>query len=338
MDPMRIKFAVAGGCGIGFGHVMRCASIATEAAARGHSVSFALRGDATAALALGDEVADVVVVPWAGAEPAVRDCDWLVIDAPGDIQAELDAAAAAGVRSCVLGRVDHLDHADATVLPFAHGPTTRHPRLVQGPEWCFVAAAMATYASRPYPASRRIALVTLGAADQLGLTLPIARVVRDALLASPESGWLELHVVVGPAFADGEAVARELEALGCRLRRGPGRAELASLMGRTAFALTGFGSSLYDLAAVGVPAAYWTHRGDDLEAARRLEAAGLGVLAGEGSRFSSAGCRELLARTVLDPLWRVRASVRGRAVVARADGAARLVTLMECGVPLEATA
>lgn len=335
---MRIKFAVAGGRGIGFGHVMRCASIATEAAARGHSVAFALRGDATAALALGDEVADVVVVPWNGAEPMVRDCDWLVIDAPGDIRAELDAAAAAGVRTCVLGRVDHLEHADATVLPFAHGPKTSHPRLVQGPEWCFVAAAMSTHADRPYPDTRRIALITLGAADPLGLTVPIARVARDALLASGDSGWLELHVVVGPAFADGEAVARELEALGCRLRRGPGRAELASLMGRAAFALAGFGSSLYDLASAGVPAAYWTHRAEDLEAARRLEAAGMGVLGGDGGRFSAAACRDLLARTVLDPLWRVRAAVRGRTVVARADGAARLVTLIERGLPLEATA
>jgi spore coat polysaccharide biosynthesis predicted glycosyltransferase SpsG len=334
---MRIKFAIAGGRGVGFGHVMRCASIATEAAARGHSVSFALRGDATAALALGEEVADVVVLPWAGTDQ-LRDCDWLVIDAPGPIRAELEAAAAAGVRTCVLGRLDQLEHADATVLPFAHGPGISHPRLVQGPEWCFVAAAMSTYADRPYPDTRHIALITLGAADPLGLTVPIARVVRDGLLASADSGWLELHAVVGPAFADDEVVARELEALGCRLRRGPGRAELASLMGRATFALAGFGSSLYDLAAVGVPTVYWTHQAEDLEAARRLEAAGLGALGGDGLQFSVAECRDLLGRTVLDPMWRVHASVRGRAVVARADGAARLVTLMERGLPLEATA
>ena len=337
-DLIRIKFAVAGGRGIGFGHVMRCASIAAAAAERGHAVSFALRGDATAALALGEEVPDVVLRPWAGTQQLVEDCDWLVIDDPGEIRAELVTARAAGVRTCVLGRVDQLDLADATVLPIAHGPKLSHPRLLQGGEWCLISPAIGTYRARPYPEARLIGLITLGAADPLGLTVPVARAVREAVLGSREMPWLKLHVIVGPAFADGESVARELEAVGCRLRRGPSRAELAALMGRAVFAATAFGTSVYDLAAVGVPMVYWTHRSTDLEAAHRLEAAGIGALAGDGSDFTPAACRELLGRTLLDPMWRVRASVRGRAVVANADGAARIVTLMERGMPLEASA
>ena len=337
-DLIRIKFAVAGGRGIGFGHVMRCASIASAAAERGHAVSFALRGDATAALALGEEVPDVVLRPWAGTQQLVEDCDWLVIDDPGEIRAELVTARAAGVRTCVLGRVDQLDLADATVLPIPHGPKLSHPRLLQGGEWCLISPAIGTYRARPYPEARLIGLITLGAADPLGLTVPVARAVREAVLGSREMPWLKLHVIVGPAFADGESVARELEAVGCRLRRGPSRAELAALMGRAVFAATAFGTSVYDLAAVGVPMVYWTHRPTDLEAAHRLEAAGIGALAGDGSDFAPAACRELLGRTLLDPMWRVRASVRGRAVVANADGAARIVTLMERGMPLEASA
>jgi spore coat polysaccharide biosynthesis predicted glycosyltransferase SpsG len=197
---------------------------------------------------------------------------------------------------------------------------------------------MGTYVSRPYPGTRRIGLITLGAADPLALTVPIAQVVREAIVGSSESAWLDLHVIVGPAFADDEGVARELEAIGCRVRRGPGRAELASLIGRSLFALSAFGTTVYDLAAVGVPMLFWTHRPSDLEPARRLESAGIGALGGDASEFTSAGCHEQLDRTVLDPVWRVHASVRGRAVVANADGAARIVTLMERGMPLEASA
>ena len=334
---MQIRFAVAGGRGVGLGHVMRCAAIAAEAEARGHSVRFVLRGDAAAALALGAELQDVELEPWTTPMQTASAGDWLVVDAPGDVRGELLAARAAGARTCVIDRLDQLDAADATVLPVAHGPRLTHPRLFQGPEWCIIAPVVRTCADRPYPGHRCIGLITLGAADPLGLTEQIARVVRDAVASSVESPWLELQVVVGPAFADPETTARSLEALGCRLRRGPDRAELASLMGRTLFAVSAFGTSVYDLAAVGVPVVYWTHRASDLEPAHRLEAAGLGAVGGDGTRFAADACRDLLRRTVLDPTWRARASMRGRALVANANGAARIVDLMEIGM-LEASA
>jgi spore coat polysaccharide biosynthesis predicted glycosyltransferase SpsG len=123
--------------------------------------------------------------------------------------------------------------------------------------------------------------------------------------------------------------------MGCRLRRGPGRGELASLMARSLLAVSAFGTSLHDLATLGVPVVYWTHRASDLADARRLEAAGHGALGGDGAGFSPAECEALLGRTVLDPAWRVRASAQGRALLAPADGARRIVTLMETGVPVE---
>jgi spore coat polysaccharide biosynthesis predicted glycosyltransferase SpsG len=178
-----------------------------------------------------------------------------------------------------------------------------------------------------------MALVTFGGADPLGLTVPAARAVRDALAGAAQGRWLELQVVVGPAFADGEQVARELEGMECRLRRGPGRAELASLMARSVFAVAAFGTSLYELAALGVPVVYWTHRAADLADAGRLEAAGLGALGGDGGAFSAAACQATLGRTVLDSGWRLAASARGRALLAGADGAKRIVQLMETGVP-----
>jgi len=323
---VRIRFLVSGGAGLGLGHVMRTAVLAAEARRQGHGVTLVVRGDAAAHAALAAEVPGAPIESWGEAAAAVSTSGAIIIDSPEEIGAELGLARQRGVRSVVLDRTDHLDHADATVLPILHGPSIQHPRLFQGAEFVAIAPAVRAADTVAYPDDRSIALITAGGADPVGLTAPLAEALTTVL--QDRAGAPAIHVVVGPAFASADALARQLAHSHVYVHRALPRAGLAALMARSRFALTGFGTTIYDLAVLGTPAVYWTHRPTDLEAARRLEARGIGACGGDGTRLTPAAVTAVLAETVLRDGWCVECSARGRALVAPADGARAVLRLL----------
>jgi spore coat polysaccharide biosynthesis predicted glycosyltransferase SpsG len=322
---LRIRFLVSGGARLGLGHVMRTAVLAAEARRQGHGVTMVVRGDAAAHAALAAELPGAPIESWREPAAAVSAGGPILIDSPEDISVELSTARQRGVRSVVMDRTDHLDHADATVLPVLHGPAIAHPRLFQGAEFVAVAPVVRSAEVPAYPAGRSIALVTAGGADPVGLTTPL---VETLLAALGSHDAAPVHVVVGPAFAGSDALVQRLTRASAHVHRALPRARLAELMARARFALTGFGTTVYDLAVLGTPVVYWTHRSADLEDARRLEARGLGACGGDGTAIKPDDITAVLARTVLRDSWCVEASVRGRALVGPANGAAAVIRLL----------
>jgi spore coat polysaccharide biosynthesis predicted glycosyltransferase SpsG len=223
-------------------------------------------------------------------------------------------------------RLEYLDAADATVLPILHGPPIEHPRLFQGARFVALSTAVRTFASSPYPEGRTVGLVTIGGADPLGLTIPLASAAKAALSATGHT--TPLHAIVGPAFKDGDSVARQLLDSGIEVHRGLSRADVVQWMAHSRFALSGFGTSIYDLAALGTPVVYWTHRSQDLPAALRLEERGLGACGGNGGSIDSGDAEAVLRRTVCNDEWCRVASDRGRELVRAADGARAVVELL----------
>ena len=327
---VRIRFLVSGGAGLGLGHVMRTAVLAAEARRQGHGVTLVVRGDASARAALAAELPGAPVESWRAPDDAVHAGGAVVIDSPEEIGAELEMAQRRGVRTLVLDRTDHLGQADTTVLPVLHGPSIEHPRLYQGAAFVLIAPAVRAADPAEYPGARSIALITAGGADPLGLTAPLAEALTAALAARGPIAP-SLHVVVGPAFADGDALARRLARSSAYIHRALPRPALAALMAQARFTLTGFGTTVYDLAALGTPVVYWTHRSKDLEAAKRLHARGVGACGGDGTRLTVASITSVLEQTVLQESWCAAASARGRELVAPADGARAVLRLLEDG-------
>jgi hypothetical protein len=313
---------------------MRTAVLAAEARRQGHGVTLVVRGDSAAHAALAAELPGAPIESWREAASAVGAGGAIVIDSPEDIGGELAMARARGVRSLVIDRTDHLDHADATVLPILHGPLIEHPRLFQGAEFLAISPTIRAADTAGYAATRSIGLITAGGADPVGLTAPLTEALAAALAGHPDAA--AIHVVIGPAFTGGDALARRLSSSNAFVHRALPRAGLAALMARSRFALTGFGTTVYDLAVLGTPVLYWTHRPADLDAARRLEARGLGACGGDGSRITTDGVAAVLAATVLRDGWCEAASARGRALVAPADGARAVLRLL-AGDPVSAT-
>jgi spore coat polysaccharide biosynthesis predicted glycosyltransferase SpsG len=324
-----LALAVSGGTGLGLGHLMRAAALAESARERGLAVRVAIDGDQRAAEALRAELPGVELGRWRDAGD-LRGARWVAFDTRREIAAELAAVRRAGSRALVLDRLDFLDAADLTVVPALHAPPLAHPRLRMGAPWLVVGSAVRELRAAPAAPPRRALLVSLGGADPLGLTArlaaPLARVAaRWPGPAAPP----EIHCALGPAFARRAALAAELAALGWRVHDAPPRRALLSLARGALGAVVGFGTSVYDLAFLGVPMVYLTHHAGDRPDAERLAALGIGALAAEGPAFDPPAFERAVAATLPDAGWRARASARGLALAGDGLGTRRILDLLE---------
>ena len=326
-ERTHLRFAVSGGSGVGLGHVMRCAAIAADARARGLRVTFALDGDEHAEEALRGEIPGAHVEAWKEARDLARPTDWVVFDSRRDLIPHLRAARRASARTAVLDRLDYLEEADVSVLPVLHAAPSDHPRVMQGARYCVTAPAVRDLDPTPYRvATRNVVLVTLGGADPLALTARVTPEVARCLSTWPENEpRRELHCVIGPAFRDRAQLARTLRGQHWHVHEAPSRSELAEMMNRSLFCVVGFGTTVYDLAYMGVPMVYVTHHRSDTEDACRLSEQGIGMLGANGSSFDAVEFRGVLARTLLDPDWRVRSSARGRELLRDGNGGGRIL-------------
>jgi spore coat polysaccharide biosynthesis predicted glycosyltransferase SpsG len=319
-----LRCVVSGGPAEGLGHAMRAAALAAEARRRGLGVAFAVAGDAARA-AVARELPGVPIEAWTGAAPPAPVARWSVFDTTQPLAAALDAVRKQRGRTLVLDRVDQLEACDLCVLPVAHAAPLSHPRLLQGAEYCVLAPLFRAAPVPDHPGTRDLLLVTLGGADPRGLTPAVcAAAERAGLLAGGLSG----HCVVGPAFTGAPGLAQALCERGWSVHSGVSREAMRELMARAQGAVAGFGTTLYELAWMGVPCVFLTHHARDVADAARLEARGFGASAGFGGELEAGPLCALLARTLGDAAWRARASAAGRARLGDGDGAGRILEAM----------
>lgn len=316
-----LRFVVSGGPAEGLGHAMRAAALAAEALGRGLRVAFAVHGDA-ARSAIARELPGTAAEPWTGAAPPTPVARWSVFDTTRPLAPALDAVRKQGGRALVLDRVDQLEACDLSILPVAHAAPRTHPRLLQGPGYCVVAPPFRERPVPAHPGERDLLLVTLGGADPLNRTPDVcAGIERAGLLGDGLAG----HCVAGPAFPAAPGLADALAEHGWTVHRGLPRTDMRELMARALGAVAGFGTTLYELAYMGVPSVFLTHHARDVDDAARLEALGIGASAGFGGAFEATAFRGLLARTLGDAAWRTRASAAARAQLGDGGGAGRIL-------------
>lgn len=124
-------------------------------------------------------------------------------------------------------------------------------------------------------------LITGGGTDPRDIT-------RLCCEATAQLHTLKLLIVLGPGYARWSLLEPLLATLphDVEIHRAP--SNMAALMSRADVALASFGSSAYELAAVGVPAAYVGLTDDHVESAGGLEAMGIATNVGVVDRVSAA--------------------------------------------------
>lgn len=328
---------------IGVGHVMRCLALAQAWQEAGGTTLFAL---AEGAELLGDrliaEGMDVVPLPVevGGAEDARQTLSlaereqavWLALDGyrfDADFQRRIKEGRR---RLLVLDDFGQARHywADLVLNQNAHADADLYPNreesteLLLGLDYALLRREFRTRPQRPAACRHpmRHLLLTLGGGDPDNLT---GRVIEE--LRAIDLSELETLAVVGA----GNPHRLRLEALcrasgrGVQLRSNV--ADMTDLYAWADLAVTGGGSTLWELAHLGVPAVTLILADNQEASSRRLDRYGAIRCLGYPQELAPGAIATAVARLCADPKQRRRMSERGRRLV-DGQGALRVVRRM----------
>lgn len=300
VDALRVYFRAAAGPRVGFGHVVRCRSLAR---ALGVAPRISLR--ATARTRIAAERLGVQLEPEGRrALAAVREADVMVVDDPSPRHADVwvQRARRAGVPVATvhdlgLGYVAADLGIDGSVRP------DRRMRGLRGPGYAMLDPRIVQWrARRRALVERDRVLIALGGGNYV---FGLASSLADAIAAERPSA----RIRVAAGFARGRLPALS------RAEWVTARDGLAEELSRATVALVAGGVTAYEACALGVPAV--------AVALTRAQGLTVRALAGEGAvidggplEAGAAGrAAHLLARLAADARTRRRLALAGQALV-----------------------
>lgn len=316
---------------MGMGHVVRCHWLASALRdMQGDPISFCMNQDD-----IGISVVESRgwLVDRVGPEElggVGGDALMNVIDLPGGVSAEaIRLLRQNNPRSLVVlmdgtctGRIE----ADLVVSPIERLP---HPSAWQGfrgarHEGPAHAILDPAFARVPRRSSRVVAapriLVSMGGSDPYGLTLQALRALDDM------KEEFQVTIAVGPAFLH-EADLQIWLASARRHYECKREDSLLALMVDSDLALVSFGTTVYELAAAGLPAIGLSITDDHAQAAEIFAQGGSLLHLGLFSSISEAQIQNAVSDLLHDPQGRLRMAQRGQALV-DGKGAERVANLL----------
>ncbi len=333
-----ILFRVDGGRKMGMGHVVRCLWLASALRendrndASGNSISFCMEQDDIGIAAVqrrGWPVLQARLEEFGGA-----DADVLIIDLPEGVPAEAvrclrqenPETSIVLMHGTCTGRME----ADVIVSPIERLPDASSwqgfsGERYEGPAYAIVDPAFARAPRRSSMVVRepRI-LVSMGGSDPYGLTLQGLRALDSMREA------FQVTVALGPAFLHEEELRTWLA--GARRQYECRREDsLLDFMVNSDLGLVSFGTTVYELAAAGLPAIALSITEDHAQSAEVFARGGslmhLGLFSSVSRARMQSAVRELMTN---QQLWLGMAQ-RGQALV-DGKGADRVAKLLLAGI------
>jgi spore coat polysaccharide biosynthesis protein SpsF len=164
-------------------------------------------------------------------------------------------------------------------------------------------------------------LVTTGGADPAGMALSIVR-----FLHLMEKSF-ETVIVAGPAFQHRPELEQAVAVSSGEFRIENEPDSLPTLIAQADLAITAFGVTAYELAAMGVPAAYLCLTLDHVESASAFVTEGLGISLGLLSEIDATSFRNGILPLLRKPELRQQISQNGKRTV-DGRGARRISALI----------
>ena len=306
---------------LGLGHLVRCLAVAAALRDRcSAAVTFALGGDPALAALVREQAFPVTAI--SGRAPAAELAAVLAGTGAGavllDLRTPYDAAEIAAVRAagCRLAVLDDGGErrlaADLAFYPPSGRDLdwsgARGERLA-GWEWL---ALRPQFSPPPpwRPAEPPLALILAGGSDPHRLRIRLLAAAAEALPA----GW-RIVLVLGRGTAPDAAFDALAVPLGDRLTLLRDVADMAGLMATASLAVSAFGGTAYELAAMGVPAILLGLDADHVRSASFLAATGAVRCPGDAAGVDGAALRREIAILAADPGERARMSAAGRALI-----------------------
>jgi spore coat polysaccharide biosynthesis predicted glycosyltransferase SpsG len=165
--------------------------------------------------------------------------------------------------------------------------------------------------------------VTFGGSDPAHQTIRVVRALRDH---STTSG-LEVHVIVGPANDQKVEIEQEVDGIP-GFQTMPNPEDMASQMAWADVAIVSGGTTLWELACIGIPMVVIQIAENQVSGAEAIAAAGAAVNLGWCERISDSDIAEALDGLLGNPERRAMMRENGRSMI-DGKGADRVVeTLM----------
>ena len=314
----KVVFRVDGGGTVGCGHLNRCAALARVLSDRyGCECIFSMREDPIGIAAVESRGWPVVRPPQDDAGYFCSE-DAIIADLPGGVTAEyvgrLRRASPARLVIVMDGTCSGRLEADLVVCPIERLPDPADWRGFAGQRYEGPAYAILDPSYARLPSCRGIrtavprVLITMGASDPHELTLR----VLDAL--DPLSEQFETIVALGPAFVHESPLRTWLAGVHrrCQIRR---EGNLLALMCDADLAIVSFGTTVYELAATGLPAVALCISEDHAESAAVFAKFGSLVSLGLYSGVGSSEIRNAVAELLRDPSRRAVMAAAGQKLV-----------------------
>jgi len=265
-----VTFWTEGGNPTGMGHISRCVNLAIELASRGVRSGFLINDDDAVKSRLDAESIEYRVCPINGPGAAKLSDTVVVIDSKKDLSVPVKELRAAGRKVVVIENTT-TDDAHAVIMP---SPVFDGAYGKEG----FFAGAEFVIMGRNFVRARRGAapprhgvplrvLVTMGGADPNNLTEFILNALCDVK-------GIEVTAAVGPAVKPSRKLTALMKERSGSLNFITGVTDLAPLMKRSHIAFTAVGTTVYELAYMGVPSVIIANYESDADYLKVFEALG----------------------------------------------------------------
>jgi len=317
-DPLLIRADAS--IHIGAGHVMRCLALAQAWQETGGEATFAMATDAPA-IAGRLKAEGMRVVPLGTDAPGADDAvctinlarelnpHWVVVDGYQFNSDYQRAIKDAGLSLLFIDDNGHADHyyADLVLNQNIHADpglyVRREPytRLLLGTRYLLLRREFLKWREwkREIPGVSRKLLVTMGGGDPDNVTLKVIQALEQV-----QVDGLEAVVVVGGTNFHYQALVAAARNSRVVLRLERDVADMPALMAWADMAVSGAGSTCWELAFMGLPTAIVTLADNQETAARMLAEKGMAICVGEGKSITPENIGPVLTKFAKDYVTR----------------------------------
>lgn len=300
-----VTFWTEGGKNIGMGHVVRCINMAHALRAFGISVNFLVNNDPAVLEKLDAAGLSHLVMDASGANISDITKDIIVFDTKKDIKRQVRILKDEGKKIVLIDNLN-CGQADAVILPSALcRPSEGEGNIFAGNEYVIIGENFHAFKSRGISLSHSLpikVLVTMGGADPFNLT-------RQVLAALKDVEDIEVNVVIGPASSAHEE--EELYKDSEKFIFHKNVSDMAPLIAGSHLAFTALGTTIFELAFLGVPSVIIANYKEDEQDLKEYSRLGIGIGLGYYKDAAPESIRDTVERFKSDSsLWEM---VSGRA-------------------------
>ena len=318
MIDCKYLFYIKAGSSSGLGHLRRCTAIASRLKKRWKDICFLVDGDSASLDLLREKGFNAFI--YSRSALKLLKPQMTVIDQKGDTSQQIKVLRSRGSKICL---IDNTTKArlisDVVIFPVSHFNTHLSWKCFKGKKYIgakYFPLNDEFLRAKPIKHKTFTILITMGGADPNRLSSKIAIALNSI------KKKFKIMTVLG-AVSKHQNIPRDNRFTVIRNSR-----NIARLMARSDIAITAFGTTLYELAYMGIPAIIVSNYRHETEDIKKFAQLGTSISSGFHKDISWGSFADTFERLIDDKERLMRFSSRGRKLV-DGKGAQRIASILK---------